>query len=87
MPYTFVTPTVSEGPAGQDERLWMFYKLDRGITVLRYGSEFVQVRFPTTDVLDEADEYWLGGTTSTVSNATAALLSAAGYDDYLTEIV
>lgn len=87
MPYLFETPTVSEGPAGQDERLWQFYKLDRGITVLRYGTQFVQVRFPTTDVLDGADEYWLGGSTATVSDETAALLTAAGYGDYLTEIV
>jgi hypothetical protein len=88
MPYTFVTPTVPEGPAGGGNvRLWDFYTLDRGVTVIRVGTKFSQVRFPTQDLLAEVDEYWLGGTTNTVSDSTAADLIAAGFSDYITEIV
>lgn len=87
MPYTFVTPTVPEGPAGGRHRLWDFYTLDRGVTVIRQGTKFSSVRFPTQTLLASVDEYWLGGTTHTVSDSTAADLTAAGYGDYLTEIV
>lgn len=88
MPYSFVTPTVPEGPAGGGYiRLWDFYTLDRGVTVVRQGTKFSQVRFPTQTLLAEVDEYWIGGATHIVSDATAADLTAAGFGDYLTEIV
>jgi len=87
MPYTFVTPTVPEGPAGGLHRLWDFYTLDRGVTVIRQGAKFSQVRFPTQTLLASVDEYWIGGATHTVSDSTAADLTAAGFGDYLTEIV
>lgn len=86
MPYIFKTPTVSEGPIG-DHRLFHFYEQDRGVTVARYGAEFVELRYPSEDELYEADEYWLGGHEHVVTDATASMLTAAGYEDYLTEIV
>jgi hypothetical protein len=86
MPYMFKTPTVKEGPAG-GHRLFDFYTLDRGVTVVRIGTKFQQVRYPSQDFLEEVDDYWLGGTVSEVDDDTAALLEAAGYSDYLTEIV
>lgn len=86
MPFYFQTPSVTEGPSGQ-ERLFQFYKLTRGVTVYRVGSNFSTVRYPSQDFLETVDEYWLGGHTYTVDNTTAASLSAAGFGDYLTEIV
>lgn len=86
MPYTFVTPTVPEGPAG-GHRLFDFYTLDRGVTVIKLNGKYQQVRYPSQQVLDSVDAYWLGGTTNVVSDDEAASLTAAGYGDYLTEIV
>jgi hypothetical protein len=86
MPYLFTTPTVEEGPAG-GHRLFHFYTLDRGVTVVRTGTSYQMVRFPSQDLLEEVDEYWLGGSTTEVDDNTAAGLDAAGFGDYLTEIV
>lgn len=85
MPYTFTPPTVEEGPAG-GHRLFDFYTLDRGVTVVRVGNRFQQVRYPTQDFLESVDEYWRGGFDHVVDDDTAAVLDAAGYGDYLTEI-
>lgn len=86
MSYLFVTPTVNEAPAN-GPRLFEFYEFRRGVTVVRVGSSFKNVRFPSQDYLETVDEYWMGGHTHEVSDATAADLTAAGYGDYLTEIV
>jgi hypothetical protein len=86
MSYSFVTPTVQEGPAG-GHRLFDFYTLDRGVTVVKQGTKYTQVRYPSQDLLEAVDAYWLGGTTNVVSDEEAASLTAAGYGDYLTEIV
>jgi len=86
MPYQFTTPHVWEGPIG-GHRLFEFYQQKQGVSVLRYGNRFVEVRFPSQDELRDADQYWLGGSTYEVDDATASALSAAGYDDSLTEII
>jgi hypothetical protein len=86
MPYTFVTPSVPEGPAG-GHRLFDFYTLDRGVTVIKLNGKYQQVRYPDQGLLDAVDAYWLGGTTNVVSDEEAASLTAAGYGNYLTEIV
>lgn len=86
MSYLFVTPTVWEGPS-YGPRLFAFYEFKRGVTVYRVGSQFGEIRFPSQDFLETVDEYWMGGHTHEVSNSTAADLTAAGYGDYLTEIV
>ena len=58
--YTFTTPVVEEGPTG-GHRLFYFFRLNRGITVVRSGSTYSTGRWFTQDQLDEFDEYWLGG--------------------------
>lgn len=80
MPYKFQTPTVWEGPAG-GHRLFQFYELKRGVTVVRVGDTFFNVRFPSQDLLDSADDYWLGGSVYDISVETAEDLIAAGYGD------
>jgi hypothetical protein len=43
--WLFKTPTVEEGPAGQS-RLFHFYKIDRGITIVReVDGDYAQVRY------------------------------------------
>jgi hypothetical protein len=85
MPYTFTTPTVEEGPIGT-HRLFQFYKLARGVTVARYGEDILEFRYPSEDDLALADDVWVGGHSYTISDASADILSAAGYDDYLVEV-
>lgn len=42
---------------------------------------FFNVRFPSQDLLDSADDYWLGGSVYDISVETADDLIAAGYGD------
>ena len=73
--YIFTTPYVEEGPTGQ-HRLFYFFKLRQGLTVVRNGSTFITGRWFSEDVLNVADEYWLGGHQSSVSESTKAALIA-----------
>lgn len=85
MAYLFTTPHVLEGYEGT-HRLFSFYQFRKGVTVCRFGSDFIEVRNPSQDYLDSADNYWLGGHVYEVSDDMAALLGAAGYNDNLESI-
>ena len=73
--YIFQTPTVREGPAG-GHRLFHFYKLDRGITIVKSGGTYSQVRYLLDEDLDDYQEVYLGGRNHTVSEATKSALIA-----------
>ena len=74
--YIFRTPTVAEGPAG-GHRLFYFYKLDRGITIVRdIDGDYSQVRYPLDEELKDYVEVYLGGREHTVDEATKARLIA-----------
>lgn len=75
--YIFKTPTVREGPAG-DARLFWFYKLDRGITIVKSGGTYSQIRYPLDEDLTNYDEVYLGGRNHTVSEAIKTALIAGG---------
>ena len=75
--YIFQTPTVREGPAG-GHRLFHFYKLDRGITIVKSGGTYSQARYLLDEDLDNYQEVYIGGTNHTVSEATKAALIAGG---------
>lgn len=75
--YIFKPPTVREGPAG-DSRLFWFYKLDKGITIVKSGGTYSQVRYLLDEDLSDYDEVYLGGRNHTVSEATKAALIAGG---------
>ena len=76
--YIFKTPTVEEGPAGQ-HRLFYFYKLDRGITiVLKPTGGYAQIRYPVDGDLDAYPVVYRGGYNYTVDEATKAALIAGG---------
>jgi hypothetical protein len=75
--YIFKTPIVEEGPAGA-HRLFYFYRLDRGITIVKSGSTYSQVRYLLDEDLADYDVVYRGGYEYTVSEATKAELIAGG---------
>jgi hypothetical protein len=48
--YTFKTPTVSEGPIGK-HRLFYFRKQNKGVTIVKSGSTYSQIRYPLDESL------------------------------------
>lgn len=78
MTYKFTTPTVSEGPLGEG-RLFSRYRLVRGITVLKIDDEYYEVRNPSSEEVEEADEAYIGGYSYEVDEAEKTSLEAAGY--------
>jgi hypothetical protein len=75
--YIFETPTVDEGFEGV-QRLFMFYKLTRGISVIKVNGAYRQVRYPLDSDLETFQEVYLGGSKYTVDDATKAALIAGG---------
>ena len=75
--YIFKTPTVREGPAGGG-RLFHFYKLDKGVTVVKLGSKYSLVRYLVDEDLTDYDVVYLGGRNHVVNEATKAELIAGG---------
>jgi hypothetical protein len=73
--YIFDTPIVREGPAG-GHRLFYFYKLDRGITIIRDKGIYKQVRYLVDEDLQSYQEVYLGGSRHIVDDATKARLIA-----------
>ena len=69
MAYYFLTPTVSEGPAGGG-RLFVRFRLTRGITVMRVQGVWQEIRYPTEDQTALAD---------------AGFLFRVGYKNYITD--
>ena len=75
--YIFETPTVDEGFEGV-QRLFTFYKLTRGISIIRVSGTYRQVRYPYDGDLDTYQEVYLGGSKYTVDDTTKAALIAGG---------
>jgi hypothetical protein len=59
----------------------------RGVTLIVNGSTVTATLYPYQDDLSNADHYYLGGHEYTISDAEAAILTAAGYGSYLTPVV
>lgn len=77
--WTFKTPSVDEGPASWDDRLFLRLKLARGITILEGPpGTYRAVRFPTQDeIAASAPDMYMGGHEYVVDDATKAALIAA----------
>jgi hypothetical protein len=73
--YIFKTPTVSEGPAG-GHRLFYFYTLERGISIVKDNGVYEQARYLLDEDLASFEEVYLGGRNHVVSEATKAALIA-----------
>jgi hypothetical protein len=78
MAKVFIPPTVSEGPIG-GHRLFYFYEMDRGVSVLKIDGQYVEIREPSQDEEALATEFYLGGHEYPVSDEIAAELIAAGF--------
>lgn len=77
--WVFRPPTVSEGPASWEDRLFLRVKLDRGVTVLEGPpGAFRAVRFPTQDEIAGATTAYIGGHEYSVNDTTKASLIAGG---------
>ena len=77
--YVFETPIVREGPAG-GHRLFQFYKLNRGISIVKDAGVYRQVRYLTDEDLRSYQEVYLGGNKHIVDETTKAALIAGGVD-------
>ena len=76
--WQFRTPTVSEGPASWENRLFLRVQLKRGITVLEGPpGSYQAVRFPTQDEIRDATTAYMGGSEYVVDDDTKAALIAA----------
>lgn len=74
--WLFKTPTVEEGPAGE-HRLFYFYKLDRGITIVRNtNGSYAQVRYLLDSDYENYPEIYQGGYEHIVDDAVKARLIA-----------
>lgn len=80
--YYFTTPTVDETPAGGGV-LFERYKLARGISVLRLNGVYSSYRYPSQEQTLLATEYYLGGTSTLITQETADALTAQGYGEYI----
>lgn len=80
MAYYFLPPTISEGPAGGG-RLFIRYRLTRGITVLRTQGVWSEIRFPTEDQTRAAEWVFYGGYKNPITAEQRTALIAAGYGD------
>ena len=78
MAYRFTTPTISEGPAATG-RLFSFFRLTRGVTVLKINGEYYELRYPSSEEVEVADIAYIGGYSYEVSVGEKASLEAAGY--------
>lgn len=83
--YQFRTPSFEMKPVNGG-RLLSRYRLNYGQSVVKYGSQYELVVTPSIDVWNTADEVYLGGRVYEISNEEAALLTAAGFGQYLTEV-
>lgn len=80
MAYYFLPPTVEEGPAGGG-RLFIRFRLSRGVTVYRQNGQWFEIRYPTEDQTAAADPGFIfrGGYKHYINDEQRAELIAAGY--------
>lgn len=79
MAYRFTTPTILEEMDSDGHPLFSRIKIPKGITVLKEGSVYVQVRYPSAEEVAAADIAYIGGYSYEVSLAEKTALEAAGY--------
>lgn len=79
MAYRFTTPTVLEEFDGEYHPLFSRIKIPKGITVLKDGGVYTQVRYPSAEEVAAADIAYIGGYSYEVDATEKAALEAAGY--------
>lgn len=79
MAYIFTTPTVLEEMDGEFHPLFSRIKIQKGVTVLKNGSTYTEIRFPSHEEVQAADIAYIGGYSYEVDAAEKADLEAVGY--------
>ena len=69
--YYLTPPTEEYGPAGGG-RLFIRYRLTRGVSLMRNAGVWSTTTFPTEDVMKEAELFYLGGHQGTYTELTNA---------------
>jgi hypothetical protein len=82
--YYLTTPTEEYGPAGGG-RLFIRYRLTRGISLMRNNGVWSEIRFPTEDIIKAADKFYVGGSVYEISQPTYQSLIDQGYGQYVKE--
>ena len=82
--YILTTPTEEYGPAGGG-RLFIRYRLTRGISLMRNNCVWSEIRFPTEDIIKAADKFYVGGSEYEISQPTYQSLIDQGYGQYVRE--
>lgn len=75
--WTFQTPTILEGPAG-NKMPFIRARLYRGISIVKQNGSYSRVRGLDANMFPSYSEYYLGGTVSVVTDAVKAALIAGG---------
>lgn len=76
--YYLTTPTEEYGPAGGG-RLFIRYRLERGVSLMRNAGVWTTTTFPTEDVMKAAELFYLGGRTYEITQGTYLELTAQGF--------
>jgi hypothetical protein len=79
MAYRFTTPTILEEMDSDGHPLFSRIKIPKGITVLKIGSVYSQVRYPSAEQVAAANIAYIGGYSYEVTLAEKTALEAAGY--------
>lgn len=79
MVYRFTTPTVLEAMDGEYHPLFSRIKIPKGVTVLKEGGQYFEVRYPSAEEVADADIAYIGGYSYEVTAGEKADLEAAGY--------
>jgi hypothetical protein len=79
MAYIFTTPTVLEEMDGEFHPLFSRIKIPKGVTVLKNGSTYTEIRFPSHEEVEAADVAYIGGYSYEVDATEKAALEAVGY--------
>jgi hypothetical protein len=76
--YYLTTPTEEYGPAGGG-RLFIRYRLTRGVSLMRNAGVWSTTTFPTEDVMKAAELFYLGGSDYEISQGVYTELIAQGF--------
>jgi len=77
--YRFTTPTILEELESDGHPLFSRIKVPHGITVLKIDGEYYEVRYPSSEEVQDADVAYIGGYSYEVDAAEKTDLEAAGY--------
>ena len=80
--YYLTPPTEEYGPAGGG-RLFIRYRLTRGVSLMRNNGVWSEIRFPTEDIIAAADHFYLGGSDYEIKEDIYQSLIDQGFGQYV----